>query len=148
MLKRFVILGMNNPQGNESFDLTIPGSSGERLYKLAAARTGISPEEWLERTHRINLCGDAAWNLDEAMKTAAPLREELKGITTLMCGAEVCRAMWFAEPPLHWDRRGRPWVMIPHTSGLNVWYNSPAFSSAVECLLEDLLLMTDYQKAA
>lgn len=144
-MKKFVIVGMNSPKSSEPLSTDPPTGSGHRLWQLATARSGISQEDWLEIAHRINLC-EGEWNIDDAMRLANSLRTDLAATTTIFLGVEVCRAMWFAEPPLQWDRRGRPWVMIPHPSGQNIWYNNKAFCAAVECLLDDLIEMTQWKK--
>lgn len=45
---------------------------------------------------------------------------------TIILGSAVARAAGFAAPPLEWaELDGRQVALVPHTSGLNRWYNDP-----------------------
>lgn len=134
-MKKFVIVGMTDSE-----------SVNKHLWSLANARTGISPEEWAMHVEIVNLCEGDEWIYENAAKVATPLRDSLKDVTTILLGVEVCRAMWFAEPPLHWDRRGRPWSMVPHPERQVIWYNNEGFKFAVEILFEDLLELAGWKK--
>lgn len=155
MMSRFVIVGMCNPQGNRPLWTQPEGCTGHRLWRLAAARTGISEEEWLSITDRRNLCRGREWDRDEAMLRAREWMIELSDTTTVLLGAEVAGCFPSTGMICQWARpRGTPpraappWIHIPHPSGLNRWYNDPANQACVEVLLGDLVEMCRGREAA
>ncbi len=143
---RFVIVGMCNPQGNPPLWTDPPGCAGHRLWQMATARTGISQEDWLAITDRRNLCLGKEWCREEARISAHAMVPELSSRTTVLLGGEVASCFPSCGLIGHWakgygtpPRNPRPWVTIPHPSGMCRWYNEAANRAAVEILLGDLV---------
>jgi hypothetical protein len=143
--KRIVIVGMTNPLSRrpEHALFTRPeGCTGNRLWKMATARTGISEREWLQMTDRRNLClGE--WNRADARVSAREMLLEIENKTTILLGSEV--ALCFPSCGMlaqwHRGRATRPWIHLPHPSGRNHWYNDRGMQAGVEILLADLVHM-------
>jgi len=92
---------------------------------------GISIPEYLNTFERINLLRDwpgkqgkgDAFFLDEAKKVAD--RIQLKGRMVVLLGKNVAKAFGVSQLPwMTWAelRDGRV-AVLPHPSGLNLWYN-------------------------
>ena len=145
-MRKIIIIGMDNPQGNDPLSTVPVGGTGHRLWQLAAARTGITEEEWLLRIDRRNLCA-GKWSPAEAQIAADAMRSELEGQVVIALGMEVSACLGLSGAVLTWHPT-ESWVRIPHPSGLNRWYNDPAHEAAVQILLEDILHMASERKAA
>jgi hypothetical protein len=140
-----LILGLNNPQGNEPLCPEPPGCAGHRLWLMVHEETGISVREWLRRTQRINLLSDRVLPLDyrgAARRRGAWLAGHIGGRTVVLLGNAVAAAVGHVAPPLVWDGT-RDWVMIPHPSGRTLFYNNPVHRAAVGIMLADVLRGTD-----
>lgn len=147
---RFVVIGMTNPASErpEHALWTRPvGCSGHRLWQMAAARTGVSEEDWLAMTDRRNLCV-GGWCREDALVAARAMTPEIRSRTTVLLGAEVASCFPSTGMLCQWQRptgtpprNPSPWIHIPHPSGMCRWYNSPANRVCVEILLGDLVLM-------
>jgi hypothetical protein len=151
---RFVVVGMNNPQGNHALWTRPKGGTGHRLWELAAARTGVTQLQWLGMTDRRNLCQEE-WDMEAARIQARVWTPELWSRVTVLLGAEVARCFpstglicQWAKPHGTPPRAAPPWVTIPHPSGMNRWYNDPINRAAVEILLGDVVEMCRERTAA
>jgi hypothetical protein len=136
------ILGLNNPQGNEALFPDPPGCAGHRLWLMVHEETGISAHDWLRRTQRVNLLSDRVLPRDyrgAARRRGAWLATQLGGRTVVLLGNAVAAAVGHVAPPLVWCGSDRDWVMIPHPSGKNLFYNNPVSRAAVGILLADVL---------
>ena len=158
VVRSFTVIGMNNPRSDDpthSLTTQPPGGTGHRLWQMARARTGIDEADWLRMTDRRNLCA-GEWNREEAWHKAREWYPELRDRTTVLLGADVS-----AQFPLSmggiltWGREmgtppapARPWILIPHPSGMNRWYNDAGNRAAVEVLLADLVEMCVERDAA
>ena len=150
--RRIVVVGMTNPQSRDpehALHTQPTGCTGHRLWQLAAARSGISEAEWLEMTDRRNLCLDE-WDRTQAWESAREMTPDLEDKVTVLLGADVAGSFTNSTLPgiCQWGRRygtpprpAKPWVLIPHPSGLNRWYNDPTNRAVVEILLADLVAL-------
>ena len=145
-MEKLVILGMNRPQqdGQEALSLLPVNGTGDRLWRLAAHRTGIPPEEWLDITERHNLV-EGPWSLERAkLEARSRYQTYLQDRTVVMLGLDVWGCM---RPRDVVERltnscewlRSRDWAEIPHPSGLNRWYNNPLCYEAVAIFLGELV---------
>lgn len=144
-MEKLVILGMNRPQedGLEPLSLTPVGGAGDRLWRLAAHRTGIHPQEWLDLTERHNLV-EGPWSLERARAEAVSMQRRLHDRTVVMLGLDVWGCM---RPRDQVERlcnscewlRSRDWAEIPHPSGLNRWYNNPINYEGIAIFLGELV---------
>lgn len=121
------------PSQNGDPDKPLEGKIGNRLAKLA----GLSTEEYLERTERVNLLSEwpgkdgkgDEFDAETAKQSAKDMTERLKGRRVLFLGRKVAAA--FGETDLSWMewktcRRLKAEVAaIPHPSGIVLWWNDP-----------------------
>ena len=139
------ILGLNNPDSPEpgrALDTRVRGSAGWRLWQMANEISGVSEKDWLAQTQRVNLLSDQILPKDyrkAAARRGLWLGTMIQERTVILLGSDVARAMLHEEPPFVWQKR-RNWVMIPHPSGKNLFYNNPVNRAAAGILLSDLLL--------
>lgn len=139
---RIYILGLNQPnEGVAPLFTEPPGCAGHRLWRMVYEVCGISAGDWLLKTQRCNLLPFP--ELPRGYRNVARDRGEalapmIENRTVVLVGWDVATAMGHGQPPLRWAN-GRDWVMIPHTSGLDRWYNNPVHRIAVGTMLADLL---------
>ncbi len=108
-----------------------------RIGKRLAALAGISQEEYVERTERMNLLphypgengkGDA-FDPEEAARRALALMGEIKGRRVLFLGRSVAQAFGFGKkdlPILTWLKSpslDADVAVMPHPSGIVHWWN-------------------------
>jgi hypothetical protein len=136
------ILGLSQPQPNAPpLCPRVPGSAGNRLWVMVNEVSGITQDEWLSSTQRVNILTDAV--LPRDYRGAARRRGEwlaplIRGRTVVLLGSDVSYAVGHDLPPLVWAKE-MDWIMVPHPSGKNVFYNNPIHRLAVGILLTDLL---------
>lgn len=95
----------------------------------------------MRQTQRANLLSDRVLPRDyrgAAGRRGAYLGPLVAGRTVVLLGGAVAAAMGHTAPPLVWGT-GCPWVLVPHPSGRNLWYNNPVHRAAVGILLADIL---------
>jgi hypothetical protein len=142
VVTRPYILGLSQPQPNAPpLCPRVPGTAGNRLWAMVNEVSGITQNEWLSSTQRVNLLTDAV--LPRDYRGAARRRGEFLGPlirvrTVVLLGSDVSYAVGHDLPPLVWAE-DRDWIMVPHPSGKNLWYNNPIHRLAVGILLTDVL---------
>lgn len=154
---KFVVVGMNNPLFEDPRRALWPqpdGCTGHRLWLMAAARTGVTQEEWVDMTDRRNLC-TGEWIFEAGRLQARMWTAELHTRTTVLLGSDVARCFPSTGMLCQWarpigtpPRAAPPWIHIPHPSGMNRWYNDPANKACVEVLLGDLVELCRGRMAA
>ncbi len=113
-----VLVGLD-PGGNGQVPLDPEYPSGRRLADLY----GLSPEDYLERTDRVNLhpLPRPASEDDGAATCLAPL---LRGRRVLALGGRVSRALGAGPDLTSWSLRGDSVIAsLPHPSGRCRWWN-------------------------
>lgn len=67
-------------------------------------------------------------------------RFDLRGRTVVFAGLAVARAFGFAKPPVGFaPHRGGLCVVIPHPSGVNLWWNDPTNRALAADVLRSLV---------
>jgi len=121
------------PQGDSRLPLFCdpPGCAGDRLRRYA----GLSPQDYLGRLRRVNMCRELPWSSDRARVQRKLIVDWLKcrdnflndiPLRVVLLGNKVAR-MWDLESAdfrCGWIE-GVDVVAIPHPSGLNRVYNDP-----------------------
>lgn len=112
---------------------------GGRCGRRIAALAGITLDEFLERTERVNLLsyypgkdgkGDA-FPMDEARREAARLMSRLLAERhhrpIVLLGCNVAKAFHFKEELFAWGQCYSHSLVAaaPHPSGVSRWWNSP-----------------------
>jgi len=109
----------------------LEGRNGKRLASLL----GVSVEEYLSGTDRVNLLNEYpgragngdAFPLDAARAAAREMLPRLKGRVVILLGRGVARAFGVRANFLEIEHRdGVTFATIPHPSGRNRWWNDPA----------------------
>lgn len=128
---RALIIGQAPSQNGDPGRPLLDGSTGNRLRSLL----GVSIDEYTELFERVNLLqefpgksgkGDA-FPIESARQRAAELTSTLRRRTVLLIGGNVARAFGINSDYLKWTFQNGYWCMIvPHTSGVNRWWNEPA----------------------
>lgn len=135
-VRKVLFIGMNNPRGDEPFWPSPVGSAGERLWRMISDAVGWDRETFLMRTDRVNLCDGPSFNEERARARAEEIRAMMQGRRAVIVG-EV--AVSLLDGPRVWLQPDGDVVSIPHTSGLNRFYNEPANRDAVVALLREVL---------
>lgn len=124
-----VLLGMNNPVSDAPEHALYPHPptcTGARLLKFS----GLERSVYLSVFDRRNVIGGRAWDGRLARERAPALREEFRGRTVVLLGAQVNSVMRggteheLAEPFV-WtpDGHGGWMAKVPHPSGMNHFFN-------------------------
>jgi hypothetical protein len=135
------ILGLNNPKGLPALDPTVPGSAGDRLFRIVTTLRPMSTEAWLRRTQRYNLLPYPELPRDyraQARVAADWLGPKISGRTVILLGSDVATALGHTAPPFVWAD-DRDWIQIPHPSGKNLFYNDPVNRLATSVLFHQLM---------
>lgn len=142
---RPLLLGMNNPLSPHPRHALYPSPvncTGWRLWKMLHARTGASPEEYLETFERRNLLSARVWSRTQAREAAARFRlleAELEGRVVVVLGEEPRQLLGLPKQLVHpVVRYGVTYRQLPHPSGRCHWYNHPTQRAVAELLLEEL----------
>lgn len=141
-MPRPYILGLNQPQiGLPALHPEPVGCAGHRLWQMVNSVAGTPVSEWMQHTQRVNLLSEPVLSRDymgAARRRGEWLQGMVGGRTVILLGKDVADAMDHDYPPLVWAE-GRDFVMIPHPSGKNLFYNNPVHREAVGILLADVL---------
>lgn len=129
MSRRPLLVGLDNPHSSDpraALFIRPRGSAGARLHELS----GMGEMEYLRSFDRVN-----------ARDLPTGNREHwLSGRTVLVLGREAWRVLGlppgcrFFDRVLSWDGEGK-FVLVPHPSGRNHFYNSSANRRRVTRLL-------------
>lgn len=137
-----IFIGMNQPQlGYEALDPRAPNGAGFLLWQLAHARLGISQDDWRRLTGRTNVCRGPEYVPDEAAEFARTYHRVLDPTCHLVCLGREVADLFMAGDPLEWlPGSCTPGCVayLPHTSGLNRWYNNPVHWAAASIFIEEL----------
>lgn len=125
----------------------LEGKIGRRLAEFS----GLTFEEYLARTDRINLFGywpgaagkGSSFPMNEAVWLASLIKisRAKQSARVILLGKRVAKAFGMRSPAyLEWcDFHGVQYAVIPHPSGINRWYNSTANKSALRRFLSESL---------
>ena len=137
-----IIIGMNPGPRTDPTEPLYPDSrckSGLRLCNFMK----LDPSEYLELFERRNLIPERTpkWPHLRARKLASAMQPELTGRWILLVGSRVSDAFGFSSNPLNRFVYSKSYVMgcIPHTSGLNRYYNYSQNILATESCLEQFV---------
>lgn len=139
-----MIILIGEAPGRESIaarpSLALTGSSGRNLCRIA----GWEWTDYLRYTARYNLFLDPQprWDDLEAQRRAAKIEGlPLGGHRVLLLGTKVAAAFHFGMIPLYtWSHEDWADVArVPHPSGLNRMWNSPAELARARAFLGPLL---------
>lgn len=158
-----VVIGMNNPQGEQPLWPDPPGCTGHRLWKLLQSKMPeVGRREYLRGFDRRNVLRAATeWDADAAARVGKGVLTEALATGTrrvVVLGQETREALGLPDVSwLKWysfkthcaeayldrladmqEREGAMWCLLPHPSGLNRWYNDATNAEAAALLLEEL----------
>ena len=116
--------------------------TGHKLWKM----TGLSRGDYVKITRRNVVAlwpGDGFFPVDIARKGAAVLRPLLAGHHVVFMGRVVATVFGHYKPELlTWrtlgGETGYTWVVLPHPSGRNRWYNDATNRGAAELLMRQV----------
>lgn len=127
-----------------------------RIGRMLSELIGVSFEEYLRGTERLNLIthwmgkagkGDV-WNPRAAERRAEKLKPELAGRTVVLLGRNVAEA--FGLKRLHWmtfaEMNGAMAGVIPHPSGIVLWWNEEKNRLAASAFLKKAWRMKDLKR--
>lgn len=131
--------GKCNPMG-----VPFGGKSGKRLATFCK----MDHESWIAATNRINVLEDwpgKAKKGDVFKVKAGSAADKILNATKVdetivLCGRAVATACGVDGQFLKWmNWNGRRAVIIPHPSGINLWYNDRCNRDALEKLLLEVM---------
>jgi hypothetical protein len=139
---------MNNPLSTDPRHALAPypaGSAGHRLWRmLQAVRPELFRADYLRAFDRRNLLPGLEWSAARAREAVRGL-ELPRGSTVVVLGDEVRRALSLERCLVHprhspdFPEEDAPvFRQLPHPSGRNLFYNSPAHRLIAGLLLSDL----------
>ena len=126
-MAKVIIVGLDDPYGKTPLQPDIPGSSGAKLWKMS----GLPMVQYAKSFDRRNLFGldDEQDNLT-ARKNARAILQSIDTRwfnTYVICLGRFVANMFglFDATPLVFKKvqKNTRAVYLPHTSGLNRWYN-------------------------
>lgn len=133
---KVLFIGMNNPRGDEPFWPAPTGSAGERLWRMIDEAVGWDRETFLSRTDRVNFCDGPSFSMEKARARIDEIRAMMQGRRVVLVGEVVTSLL---DGPRVWLEPDGEVVVIPHTSGLNRFYNDPSNRDATVALLREVL---------
>lgn len=137
-VRKVLFVGMNNPRGDEPFWPAPVGSAGERLWKMICEAVGWDRETFLMRTDRVNFCDGPTFRQSDAETRIEEIKDMMRGRPAVVLVGEVATRL--LDGPGEWLEMDESRVVaIPHTSGLNRFYNTPENRDRVVELLRELL---------
>lgn len=130
-MRRPLLLGLDNPYSTDPRNALLPRpshSAGGRLFRLAS----MPWSEYNATFERRNICDVT--------------QEELTGRTVVVLGREAWRRLGLSGTEFFDRTRGAQpdtlFILIPHPSGRNLWYNSSKNRYRVRRLLRRLARCT------
>lgn len=140
-----VLLIGQAPGRNGSADRPLEG----RIAKKLAGLVGVSIEDWLKGTERMNLLSEFpgkagkgdVWPKKRAAQLADEMKSLLVGRTVLLVGRNVAAAFGLYKLPwLVWVEEFEVRVAVmPHPSGIVLWWNSAENREKVRMFLKGVL---------
>ena len=146
MTSKPILVGMNNPQGNQALVPYPVGCTGYRIWEMLAEKTGCFRIEYMNSFDRINLVQDRAWSAAAARANRDATMTILEGRTAVLLGRAVPAALglpptaWMAPNTFHYATEPLvvTYYVLPHPSGLNRWYNDQENREGAANLLAEL----------
>lgn len=143
MKYRPVLIGMNNPQGNEAFDPFTPNTSGFRLLQFLKIRMPkVNGETFCKVFDRRNLIEGLEWDPGMAERHVRETRlwESLEDCDVVVFGNAVRMALDLPVVPkvVLQEYHGVRWRFLPHPSGRALWYNEQLSREMAALVLEEL----------
>ena len=135
-VRKVLFVGMKNPRGDEPFWPAPNGSAGERLWRMISDAVCWDRETFLSRTDRVNFCDGPSFSEERARARVDEIKAMMQGRRTVLVGEVVARLL---DGPRLWLQPDDGVVAIPHTSGLNRFYNDQANREATVALLREML---------
>lgn len=138
-----LLVGMNNPLSRDpqyALYPDPPNCTGWRIWQLLDP--AMTPDEYLEAYERTNLVEGLAWSSERARMNASRIRDLMTGRRTVLFGAEVRSAMGWAKRELmvwYGLAGGGQFVLLPHPSGRNLWFNDARNRAAAARILHEAL---------
>lgn len=135
-----LLIGMNNPQGNEPLWPEPRGCTGHYIWKMINSLEPLLKKDYTNVFDRHNLVADRTWNAAVAYAARDATWELMRGRQAVLLGKFVPAALGITRPPAGvWvgQAPGR-FTCIPHPSGRNLWYNDPNNKKLVAELLTGL----------
>lgn len=145
-MAKAIIVGLDDPYGKTPLQPDIPGSSGARLWKMS----GLAMTQYINAFDLRNL-----FEKDEPrdiVSAKAKARRILGSIDTryvntyIVClGRDVANAFGlFDVRPLIFSKiwKNTRAAYLPHTSGLNRWYNDADNAEAANVFMRQLAAVT------
>lgn len=132
--ERVVLLGMNSKTG-EALGLFPTNGAGRRLFNA----TGMKLKDYMDVFERINLLEAPEWSMPTARQAAAKIKDRLKGRRIIVLGSQAWTALGLPKKDIldpHHASDGTRWIMLPHPSGKNVWYNDETNRAKVKKFFE------------
>lgn len=136
-----ILVGMNNPQGNQPLFPWPPNCTGWRIWQMIQEKRPCSRKQYLDSFERINMVYGPVWQAAPARANREAVLDVLEGRTAVLLGRAVCAALGVKPTPWlvpTWLGRGGVCYQIPHPSGLCRWYNDPINRDNVASFLADL----------
>jgi hypothetical protein len=126
-MPRPLLVGMTNPyvrmdKFTEALYPAPEGCTGWRLWQMISEVSGISRDQYVEKFSRTNLDEPDLDEKVEASTVIIPLGRVAWGHFRLPAKARPLTGI---------HRSGKKFVLVPHPSGRNLWYNDPANRRAV-----------------
>lgn len=119
-----------------------------RIGRMLAELAGISLDGYMKLTERTNLLGEwlgkagkgDSWDALAARERASELEQVFPDREAILLGRNVARAFGLGDLPwLTWTEKfGGKLALVPHPSGIVMWWNSAANRSAASAFLKEV----------
>ena len=150
--KKILLVGQAPSRtGSPTLDASTPGSASSRLLKLF----DMTRDDYMDRFKRLNLIHDYPgslpggrgdrFSITEGRKSAQRIQKQISEHHILCIGKKVGKCFNLDEcftwnDYIHCYPFTRNWIaMIPHTSGLNRFYNDPDNVQRTKTFLQELI---------
>lgn len=138
MAERPLIVGEHKPYGSDPQYAIYPLPENSAGGRLCSVILGMQRTEYLRAFNRVNLCSDK-WSMPAARQRALQLMQD-RGGTHILLGRKVASAYGLATLEALTCRettapRSMKFLLIPHPSGLNRFWNAPDSVTRVRMFL-------------
>ncbi|QIG69662.1 hypothetical protein EVB81_093 [Rhizobium phage RHph_I46] len=149
MIRKTVLLGMNNPDPNDAFATQKKTGSGYRLLSfmneyLRPRKIEIGGYDFERFFDRMNVLDTAEWDLAAAISRREEILEKVRGRRVIVCGASTILALGLNPDLLrnhtysvsigdyfNWRKHNKTtWCRFPHPSGANRLFNLESYRVA------------------